>query len=270
MIRHPFARLLLPLVVASLTTGLAAAATLPGINIRWDNCFADGGGMNKTFACATNSGFEQAIMSVQLDTGMQNVSGMEIRISLKAAAATLPAWWDFKNVGACRQTSLAFVTSPVVTPGACVDWGGGGQVGGIGAYNVGALGPASAVLQLVEAVPQTELQDLLPVTEYLVGAMQFNHTKTVGAGSCAGCDVPVCILFTSLNVTQPLGVGDRLITQAANGVGSQFVHWQNGQLVNLINHCNGTFDCNTQFDCVLSNPTQARGNTWGAVKALYR
>ena len=54
-------------------------------------------------------------------------------------------------------------------------------------------------------------------------------------------------------------------------VASQVIHWQNGQLTNLLNHCNGTFDCSTQFDCLAVEPTTAaRRNTWGAVKALYR
>src|SRR5207249_417342 len=86
-------------LLASLIATAASPATLPGINIRWDNCFSDGGTMNKTFACNTNVGAERAILSVQLDTGMTGVSGMEIRISLKAVASTLPAWWEFFNVG---------------------------------------------------------------------------------------------------------------------------------------------------------------------------
>jgi len=270
MSRHASVRIAVSLLTASLIATTASAATLPGINIRWDQCFSDGGVMNKTFACNTNTGSEQAILSLQLDSEISRTSGMEIRISLKAAAATLPAWWELNNPGTCRQTSLTFLASPVVTPGACVDWGGGGQIGGIGAYNIDALGPASAVLLTVAAVSQSNLQDLLPVTEYIVGGLRINHVKTVGTGACAGCNVPVCILFTSLNVTQPLGVGDHLFTQGANGVGSQVIHWQNGQLTNLVNHCNGTFDCNTQFDCVLASPTVTRQSTWGAVKSLYR
>jgi hypothetical protein len=215
--------------------------------------------MNKSFACNTNTGSERAILSLQLDTAMPQVSGLEFRLSLKAAAPTLPAWWQFKNLGTCRQTSLLFLASPLVTPGACVDWAGGGASAGLAAYNIAA-----------SAVPQTNVQDLLPGTEYIVGGLQMNNLKTVGSGSCAGCDVPVCILFTSLKVAHQNAADDRLFTEGANGVGSQFIHWQNGQLLNLVNHCTDTFNCNTQFDCVLSNPTSTRQNTWGAVKSLYR
>jgi len=270
MSRHISVTRAFALLTASLIGNAAAASTLPGINIRWDNCFSDGGVMNRTFACDTNTGAERAILSVQLDAEMPEVSGMEIRVSFKAAAPALPAWWEFKNLGTCRQPSLAFISSPVVTPGACVDWGGGAQAGGLAAYRIDELGPASAVLLIAAAVAPSSLADLGPGTEYIVGGLQINHAKTVGAGSCSGCNVPVCILFTSLNVTTPLIANDRLFTQGANGVGSQIVHWQNGQLINLINHCNGTFDCNTQFDCVLAGPTEARRNTWGQVKALYR
>src|SRR5439155_2628920 len=145
-----------------------------------------GGTMNKTFACDTNAGTELAILSVQLDTGMSGVSGMEIRISLKAAAATLPAWWKFRAEGACRQSSLVILTSPVVAAGACVDWGGGLQAGGLAAYNIDALGPASAVIIAGSAVAPSNLANLAPGTEYIVGGVQINHDKTVGAGSCAG------------------------------------------------------------------------------------
>src|SRR6185369_14145491 len=96
------------LFTIALATSALAAPTLPGINIRWDNCYADGGVMNKSFACDTNTGTELAVMSLQLEAGMDPVSGMEIRVSLKAAAPDLPAWWQFKNTGSCRQASLSY------------------------------------------------------------------------------------------------------------------------------------------------------------------
>jgi hypothetical protein len=199
---------------------------------------------------------------------------MEIRISLKAAAPTLPAWWVFRtgplSEDGCRTTSLSFVALPTLSLESCQDWGQGMQVGGIGRYRVDEIGPGSAVIHAVEAVPQASLVQLEPVTEYIVGGLRIDHAKTVGTGSCGGCETPVCILFTSLNITTPVLANDRLFTQGANGVDSQIVHWQNGQLQNLVNHCTGTFACTTEFDCVNVSPTASRRSTWGAVKSLYR
>jgi hypothetical protein len=267
---------LLALAGATLITSNALAApTLPGINVRWDNCYADGGVMNKAFACDTNTGFETVVLSVQLDTPMLDVSGMEIRVSLKASVPALPAWWEYRqsplSEGGCRETSLSFIASPTLPSGNCVDWGEGRQAGGIGAYRWDELGPGSAVLLIAAAVPSSSLVPQLdPVTEYIVGGLRINHAKTVGTGSCAGCATPVCILFTSLVITTPVIANDRLFTTGANGVDSQIIHWQNGQLTNLVNHCTSTHNCTTEFDCVNISPTASRRNTWGEVKALYR
>ena len=276
MHRHPRINSILAQVAATVLASAALAApTLPGINVRWDNCYADGGIMNKAFACDTNAGTELVVMSVQLDTAMPDVSGMEIRVSLKPSAPTLPAWWLFRSgpVGpgdGCRPSSLSFVASPVNPLTNCADWGAGQEVGGIGAYRVDEIGPGSSVALIASAVPPSALALLDPVTEYVVGELRIDHAKTVGTGSCGGCDTPVCILFTSLNITTPVLANNRLFTAGANGESSQIVTWQNGQLANLVNHCNGTFDCTTQFDCVNASPTASRHSTWGAVKALYR
>ena len=265
---------LLTLAAATLIASAALAVpTLPGINIRWDNCYADGGVMNRTFACDTNTGTDLMAVSVQLDTGMLNVSGMEIRVSLKSSAPPLPAWWDFKNSGSCRQLALDFVAfSDAVLPpgGTCVDWGQGhGGGGAVAGYHVDEIGPGSAVILIAAAVPSSNLVQLDPVTEYTVGVIRMNHSNTVGTGACSGCDTPVCILFTSLNITTPVLANNRLLTTGANTVDSQIIHWQSGHLVNLVNTCTGTFSCTTQFDCV-AGVTASRRSTWGAVKSLYR
>lgn len=271
-----FSSILAVVLVTALATSALAAPTLPGINVRWDNCVADGGVMNKVFACDSNAGSDLLVFSLQLDTPMSPVSGMEIRISLKPSVPVLPAWWDFKkspvsSVDVCRPASLNFIPSPTLPFAGCADWGEGRENGGIGAYRADELGPGSAVILIASAVPSVSLvQQLDPVTEYVVGALSMNHAKTVGAGSCGGCNTPVCILFTSLDVTTPVLANDRLFTQGANGAESQMLLWQDGQLTNLVNHCTGTFDCTTQFNCMANLATAARHNTWGEVKALYR
>src|SRR6185503_16097125 len=195
MLRYP--RIAVSLAaIALITSNALAAPTLPGINARWDNCYADGGVMNKAFACDRNTGSELIVLSAQLETEMADISGMEIRISLKPAAPTLPAWWLFRTNGltddGCRPTALSFIASPVLDPGTCVDWGQGQQMGGIGRYRIDDIGPGTAVIVIASAVAPSNLAHFDPGTEYVVGALRINHANTVGTGSCAGCNTPVC------------------------------------------------------------------------------
>jgi hypothetical protein len=126
----------------------------------------------------------------------------------------------------------------------------------------------------VVAVPPDALATLAAGQEYFVCAFQIQHTKTVGAGACAGCDVPVCIFLSRMTVT----FADNLVPsiqleQGANGLTSQYVTWQNGVPINIQRQCDFPVEyCSrhyTSFDCVASI-TPIRSSRWGAVKALYR
>src|SRR5262249_18475193 len=194
---------------------------------------------------------------------MATTTGLEIRVEVKAATAVLPPWWEFFSAGTCREASLTFVNSLQLASGSCVNWGPGNQ-GGIAAYNIGQQGPNTAVLLAAIAVPEQSPAHLNALTEYVAGGLEIDHALTVGAPTCAGCDVPVCIVFSSLNVVGPPALADdRFLTQGANSTSSQFVRWQNGTVQNLDNSsCRGTFDCNTQFDCVIG-VTGTRRSAWG-------
>src|SRR5690242_338369 len=69
--------LLFAVLALTLAVPAIAAVSPPGVNIRWDNCFDDGGATNKTFACDMNAGKETLVLSFVLDAPMTNVSGME-------------------------------------------------------------------------------------------------------------------------------------------------------------------------------------------------
>jgi|KBSSwiStaDraftv2_1062776.scaffolds.fasta_scaffold32212_1 hypothetical protein len=260
---------LVALVTLALASPAFAATTPPGVNIRWDNCFDDGGLMNKTFACNTNAGQEQLVVSLVLAEPMLDVSGQEIVVDIRSASATLPAWWAFKNAGTCRLNSLAFTVGAVGSEVNCTEWSGGQAVGGIGAYQIGSPGPNGALLKAAVAVPSTALAALDPGVEYISGRLRINNLKTTGTGACAGCTEPVCIYLTSINVTSPVLGNNVRLTTGANDVASQIVTWQDGLVRNLASNC-GLVGCFPTFDCVLAPPTSARNSTWGAVKSLYR
>jgi len=90
------------LLVPALAAPVRAAATPPGVNIRWDNCYDDGGSLNKMFACDTNDGSERLVLSFVLDAAKSDVAGQEIVVDITTTGPALPSWWQFKNPGTCR------------------------------------------------------------------------------------------------------------------------------------------------------------------------
>ncbi len=116
----PLAAIALPLAPSA-----RAATTPPGVNIRWDHCYDDGGTLNKTFACDTNSGSERLVVSFVLAEPLANVNGTEIAIEVMASGATLPSWWQYRNFGACRQTALAITEALPSGSTNCTDWANG-------------------------------------------------------------------------------------------------------------------------------------------------
>src|SRR5689334_18110253 len=182
-------------MLLALTAGVAAAD--PGCNIKWVNCFGDGGTTNRNFACNTNSGSNILVGSYVLAEDMIATSGNEVVIDI-ATAGPLPAWWGFKNAGTCRQSALSMNFTIPGSAVACADWASAQSAGGIGAYNIGIAGPNTARIVAAIAVPASALADQFAGQEYFSYNVGINNTKTVGTGSCAGCTVPACIVFNSV------------------------------------------------------------------------
>src|SRR5262245_14527636 len=107
-------------LLLAITAGVAAAA--PGVNIRWTACAGDGGAINRTFACTSNTGQNLLTMSFQVGEDILQASGQEIVVDLASAGATLPAWWQMVNSGTCRQGALAVNTAISAAAVNCIDW----------------------------------------------------------------------------------------------------------------------------------------------------
>ena len=243
-------------MLLALTAGAAVAA--PGVNLRWNACLGDGGAINKVFACNTNSGSHTAVGSFELGSNLNDVSGNEIVIDLASPPGPLPAWWQFRNAGTCRQTALGLNAIIAATAVNCPDWADGQAAGGIGAYNIGIAGPNTARIVAAIAVPAGSLANLLPAQEYFSYNLTISNAKTVGTGSCAGCQTGVCLVFNSVNLTTPIAANNRLVTGPTNGTDSDFAMWQGaiGASSPRGNGCGGA--------------TPTRNATWGSVKSLYR
>ena len=171
----------------------------------------------------------------------------EIVLDIQGTNAVMPAWWDFKNTGSCRTTALSIsFDGTTSTGGSCADYWAGQGAGGIGAYQV--MSPNRRRVVAVGAVPPNAAGPIDADAEYFSFRLGISNVKTTGTGSCAGCLEPICIVLNSINITQPVGVGDFRLGNSAN---SNFVTWQG-----------------TVAGCPAAVPTQ--GRTWGQVKALYR
>lgn len=243
-------------MLLALTAGVAAAA--PGVNLKWQACFGDGGVTNRNFVCNTNTGTSNILVgSFELGADILAASGNEVVIDI-ATAGALPPWWAFKNAGTCRQNSLSMNFSAPGTAVVCTDWAAGQSAGGIGAYNIGIAGPNTARIVAAIAVPASALADLFAGQEYFSNNVVINNAKTVGTGSCAGCTVPACIVFNSCKVTTQIAANDRTVSGPTNGTDSNYATWQGG--------AGATSPRGT--GCGQATPT--RNSTWGSVKSLYR
>lgn len=168
---------------------------------------------------------------------------------------------------------------PPVGAANCVDWSNGQALGGIGAYQIGFAAPNGssgldrAYIQMPFAVPSSAT--LQPGQEYFAFSLTINHAKTVGTGSCSGCQVPVVIFLGGIRFAHVTGPGI-LLNQGANWQGSQYVSWQQGYPVDITRGCGstGAFGyCEwpyVHFDTVPYDVTHSRPATWGELKSLYR
>ena len=246
----------LALSLALLALLESGATYASGVNLRWGHCLADGGPQNFDFACGSNSTLHRMVGSFVTASNVSHVRGFEIVVDIATASAELPAWWEFRNMGACRLNSLHIEAVPPEPTVNCPQWSGGSAVaGGISAYQIGLRGPNTARVLAHATVPVNATQTLFAGPEYFGFILGIDSQQTVGASACAGCAVPACIVLSSVTlVIDPSGATQRL-TGPANMTDSDFVTWQGGS-------AGGVIGCPAA--------TATRGSTWGAVKSLYR
>ena len=239
--------LLMAGALLALTAGIASAQG--GINLSWNDCGA-AGTLNKTFACTSNT-LSGAIMvaSAIAPVQMDQLNGQESVMLLQTNAPTLSPWWNLQS-GGCRGTTAVSSSFDFTSgPFNCLDVWQGGASGGM-SYDAAYGGPNKARLRTICAIPGSTA--ITGTDEYYFYKITLLGQKTVGTGACAGCTDGMCIVFTSLNLTEPAGVGDYLIT---NPILSQYITFQSG-------------GAGVTGGCPGATPTHS--TTWGSVKSLYR
>ena len=249
------------LAALSVTSARAmpAPTASPGVALRWNQCYGDGGNLNRTFACNSNTFAHTLVGSFSLAHDALAHWGNEFVLYLAAARTQFPAWWDLKNPDSCRPSSLTIEFGDP-TAVSCPDWASGQASGAITSYLIGHRGPNTARITAASATRITTLDTKSAGEEYFSFRLRITNAKTVGAGACGGCDVPVCFVLQSIKyITNGTGpYADQLLTGPLNGTDSHFATWQGGGVPTTPG---GT-------GCPAATPT--RRGRWGSVKALYR
>lgn len=253
-------RLLRTLLCATLCALLVPCARAGTSNLRWNACWGDGGIQNRVFACDTNTGSELLVVSFIPTEAVSAVNSVVIAVGMVFPGTSVPPWWQLRGSGSCRTGSLSLRPSPPLNAAACQDWADGNASGLVTAY---ASSSGSSIVSLV-AVSQLAsggTVDLTAGQEYFAGSFTITHAKTLGSGSCAGCDLGGCLGVKQVQLTRdapqpPYVLGNSRIDDA------QCV-WQGAAGVGLPNYGGAGF-------LYCPGVTAARQSTWGSVKSLYR
>lgn len=231
-------------VLLALSATMATAGTL---NFYWTDCVGDGGTTNKNFACTTSTATDAAIGSFILSSPLPDFVAVEIVADLQAEDTTLPAWWDFNpNPGACHGSSLSMTFDySALANASCLDPFGQPGIGSLANYI--PSGNRARIIG-VGAIDANNPQALAAGQEYYGFRLALRKDKATGAGSCAGCTIPVAIVLNQINAVG-VGVGSAEANDAV--ATSQCV----------------TYQLASAATCLA---TPSRNKTWGQVKALYR
>lgn len=247
-------RRLLPLLcLAALPLAAAPAAAQGTLHLAWNDCGAYGQTL-RTFACNTNSGNHALVVSFVAPLALEEMVGFEGTIRVLTDSATLPSWWKYYESGSCRLSSLASSMDFSAGPYSCADYWQNLGVTGV-AYHAGIYGPNTGRLRLIAAIAPNYVSHLDAGVEVYAMRVMIGNQKTVGSGSCPGCDVAAVLGITDGKLVQPAGVGDYVLTPTDE---RWYASWQCPASV-------GT-DGPPIFHCTVP----ALPRSWGRIKALYR
>jgi hypothetical protein len=219
---------------------LASQAHASGVGLRWGSCQ---GTANRNFACDKSTGSELLVGSFEPPSGISQLMGIEVILSIAAADGNVPSWWQTFETGSCRRSSIA-AAFDVSDQAECDDpWngqaaGGTGQAGATKVSQYDIRNPVGLNLWLTTAVPREAIQSAQSGRTYAAFKLIINHQKSNGPGACSGCATPVCIRLEAIRLVQPGrrnadGSTSNNYVDLTSGIGgmggaSQVATWQGG------------------------------------------
>jgi hypothetical protein len=200
----------------SFTVGEIDTATSGFIHLAWDNCQSTGSDI-QAFACNTNSGTPFTLVASFIPPiGNPVIVGYEGKIRISSASA-LPDWWKH-GIGQCRGTLHLSTATHMISPWPCINAFQQGIPYATYSYQVGYDGPNTALFRFSASYPDSMAFMLNSANEYYAYLLTIWRYGTVGAGACAGCDVPVGVELQSLRLYHPAGgPEDRAMTRTRDG-----------------------------------------------------
>jgi hypothetical protein len=253
-----FPRFAVAAVFATLFAGSASAGTaVSGLNLAWTDC-GTFGTSDKVNTCASNGGAPQTMVASFIASAVRDsFLGCAGVLDITSSLGTMPSWWDL-GAGGCRTGKVSVSFDFTASTFNCADFWQGQAAGGmqydypIDPTTSVATAPAvnHARIRTIQAVPSTGIGPIDTVTEYYAFKITISNALTTGAGSCAGCSTPMCIVFNSLSLSEPAPVVDEILSTPI-AAGSNQITFQGGAGAS----CSAV-------------PT--KNKTWGQIKSLYR
>lgn len=247
-------RLETPFVLALLLAPIPVAAQ--GINIAWDDCTLGNYVHDKSDACNSDFGApHKLVISLDPQGVIADVNGAQGIVDFAFDSGAVPDFWRLEP-GGCRQGKLAadVHVGSSNAPFNCPEpWTQvGGTAGGAQSATV-ASGPNRIRITWIVAVPGTVTLDASVAPDWYLIALNLLKGGTT---TCAGCQVPACIVANEVRLTRPAShpAGDVFVYGPAH---SQYATWQGGGSLT----CPG---CPPEGYCPVENVT------WGRVKTLFR
>lgn len=244
--------ILAPVVLAALAfpwLAPARAGAEPVAHLSWNDCGASGV-VTRAFACNTNSGAEELIVSFVPPEGVETFTGIDARIRVWPPTPSLPPWWAL-GTGGCRSASLRVQAFAPGTSACPTPWTPEH-------FTFVEFNAAAQEIRAAVNLNHGQEHPLDPAVEYYGLRLTINHAKSAGSGACEGCSMPVGMYLSRLWMFQ--GAEFTFVFPLPE---VPYVNWQcsGGPVVEQ-----GVVTGWQFTDCA----TPAQGRTWGQIKALFR
>jgi hypothetical protein len=107
----------LPLALGLVLLSSASSVRAAGLNLAWDKCLSEGGGIAKTFDCGSNQGYADIVGSFIPSQPHPRFVAFEVKLDVQSQARTLPAWGSFSTAARAASPHPAIRSRPASRPG---------------------------------------------------------------------------------------------------------------------------------------------------------